>query len=51
MTIVRVADHKTGLFGSAKLVIPPEKLQLIRVWLGLIGARAATTVPECLSKL
>ena len=26
VTIIRVADHKTGLFGSAKLVIPPDNL-------------------------
>ena len=26
LTIIKVAEHKTGLFGSAKLIIPPDDL-------------------------
>ena len=30
--IIRVADHKTGLFGSAKLVIPPDDLSELHAY-------------------
>ena len=36
VTIVRVADHKTGLFGSAKLVIPPDDLSKLHAYVTIV---------------
>ena len=32
MTIVRVADHKTGLYGSTTLVIPQDNLSKLEAY-------------------
>ena len=40
VTIIKVAEHKTGLFGSAKLVIPPDDLSKLHTYV--------TTIRPCL---
>ena len=36
LTILKVADHKTGLFGSAKLVIPPDDLSKLHSYVTVV---------------
>ena len=40
VTIIKVAEHKTGLFGSAKLVIPPNDMSKLHMYV--------TTICPCL---
>ena len=35
--IIKVADHKTGLFRSAKLVIPPDNLSKLHVYVTIVS--------------
>ena len=36
LTTLKVADHKTGLFGSAKLVIPPDNLSKLHSYVTVV---------------